>query len=141
MRLRPESRCAGFTLVELVSVIVLLGILAVFAAPRFNVDAFSSRSNLDTARSILSYGQKIAIAQHRPVFVVFGGGSAGLCFDAACSARVLTPSNTPAVLPAGTAGPNFSFNALGQASGAGVIIITLPDGSTIPIQSETGYVQ
>jgi MSHA pilin protein MshC len=136
-----QLRAEGFTLVELVLVLIMIGILAVFAAPRLNVDAFSSRSNLDAARSMLSYGQKIAIAQHRSVYVVFSGGSGALCFDAACNARVLTPSNTPAVLPAGTAGPNFSFNALGQTSGAGVITVTLSDGSTVLIQSETGYVQ
>jgi MSHA pilin protein MshC len=138
---RCQSRCTGFTLVELVSVIVLLGVLAVFAAPRLNVTAFSARSNRDAARSLLSYGQKIAIAQHRAVFVVFDHGNRALCFDALCNVPVMTPANAWAELPEGTTGTTFFFNALGQPSSANQITVTLSDGSTVLVQPETGYVQ
>jgi MSHA pilin protein MshC len=141
VRLQRRSQNSGFTLVELILVLTIIGILSVFVAPRLNTTAFTSRSNLDQAKAMLRYAQKIAIAQHRQVFVVFSGGSASLCFDALCGARVLTPTNVTASLPAGTTGTTFSFNALGQPSSASVNTVTLSDGSTILIQPETGYVR
>jgi len=60
----------GFTLVELIMVIVLLGVLAVFAAPKmFNSTDFYARGFHDETVSILRYAQKAAVAQRRRVCV------------------------------------------------------------------------
>ncbi|MGZ3236518.1 MAG: pilus assembly FimT family protein [Burkholderiaceae bacterium] len=83
----------GFTLVELIMVLVLVGILAVTALPRF-----FSRSTYDTleffnqAEAMLRYAQKVAIAQNRAVYVRLDGVSIALCFDAACGSPVMSPS-------------------------------------------------
>jgi MSHA pilin protein MshC len=91
-------RAGGFTLVELIMVMVIVGILAVTALPRFfQRQAFDARAFSDRVFAVLGYAQKTAVAQHRPVFLRLDGASVAACFDAACNNRV------PA--PAGTAGP------------------------------------
>lgn len=93
-------------MVELIVVILLIGILGAIGVTRFmdrkdtDADAFA-----DTARSMLRYGQKVAIAQNRPVFVRLTQvdpdagdpkkqDTIALCFDKACTARVPSPSGT-----------------------------------------------
>lgn len=84
---------AGFTLVELVTVMVLIGILSAVGASRFFDNAvFEGREYADQAKAIIRYGQKLAIAQNRLVYVRSDGNSFGLCFDAACSSRVPAPA-------------------------------------------------
>ena len=79
---RPCSRLPrGFTIVELVAVMVVMGILAAFAAPRFfERKGFDARSFTDQTRGMLQYGQKLAIAQGRAVFVRLNGSSVALCY-------------------------------------------------------------
>ncbi len=62
------QRESGFTIVELVAVIVITGIIAAIAAPRFiGVDAFDARGSYSTLVSALRYAQKTAIAQRTTV--------------------------------------------------------------------------
>ena len=59
---------AGFTLVELVVVIVIAGILASIAGPRFfGSNAFQERGFADELGAALRYGQKVAVASGCPV--------------------------------------------------------------------------
>lgn len=88
---RPP-RPGGFTLVELIAILVVVGILAGFAAPRFfQRQGFDALAYTDQMKALLRYGQKIAIAQGRNVFVRLNGSSAALCYDAACTSHV-TPA-------------------------------------------------
>lgn len=92
---RGRLRASGFTMVELITVIVLVGILASIGVARFaDRRAFDSVQFADQGRAMLRYAQKTAIAQGRPVFVRLDGTSLALCFDAACAQRVLPPSGS-----------------------------------------------
>jgi MSHA pilin protein MshC len=94
------GRCAGqfgFTLVELIVVMVVIGLLGAVAAPRFmERKGFDAVSYTDQARGLIRYGQKLAIAQNRNVYVRLDGASAALCYDAAtaCAQPVLSPSGS-----------------------------------------------
>lgn len=71
----PDER--GFTLVELVVVMILIGILAVFAMPRFaDRGDFDARGFYDGTLATLRYAQKSAIAQRRTVCVAFSAAGA-----------------------------------------------------------------
>ena len=62
----------GFTLIELIMVIVLVGVLALFVAPRkFNSGAFAAQGFHDETLAFLRYAQKTAVAQRRTVCVAF----------------------------------------------------------------------
>ena len=52
----------GFTLIELIMVMVIVGILAVFVVPRFfDANVFQSRGFADQVQATLRYAQKEAI--------------------------------------------------------------------------------
>lgn len=154
----PANRQNGFTLIELIMVIVLLGVLAVFVAPRINTTDFDARGFHDETLAFLRYAQKTAIAQRRTVCVVFTLNSATLSVVAA-------PGNTvcPGVALAGPGGrnpivprsagvayqalpalpANLFFDSLGQPSVPQVIQVAnggVAIPQTITVEAGTGYV-
>lgn len=128
----------GFTLVELITVMVIVGIMAVAVAPRFfEVSTFEDRGSVDQVKSILRFAQKTAIAQHRDISVEISGGAASPnCTTTLAGA---SPELTCQVKSTVTVGAGiYTFNALGQRTSAtGVITVV---GVNINIEAETGYV-
>lgn len=149
--LRSQS---GFTVLELIVVIVIIGILAVVVLPRLSLfDGFDQIGYRDRVRATLEYARKAAVAQRRNVQVTLAAGSVtvSIASDAPEGAAattydrnlVLPGSNSNTFnAPAGvTLAPPavLVFDALGQPSAAGSFTIT---GSSAPIVVEavTGYV-
>jgi len=146
---------SGFTLIELVMVIVLLGVLAVFVAPRINTADFDARGFHDETLAFLRYAQKTAIAQRRTVCVVVTLNSATLSVVAApgntaCPGGALAgPGGRNPIVPrsAGVAyqaqPANLFFDSLGQPSVPQVIQVAsggVAIPQTITVQAGTGYV-
>ncbi len=163
---RNEDQC-GFTLVELVTVMVIIGILAVAVMPRFFERAtFDNRAFRDQVVSTLRYAQKTAIAQRRFVCVTFTANSISLASgtNSNCSAgagAVLSPSGTPYPLASDQSGftpipADFSFDCLGRPRSMAVapgvcgnilavlaanLVVQVTGVAPITIRRETGYVQ
>jgi MSHA pilin protein MshC len=151
-----RGRARGFTLVELIMVLVMLGVLAVFAAPRaFNRNDFDARGFHDQTLGVLRFAQKTAIAQRRAVCVVFTANS--LTLTIAATEAVTTcanPLNGPTGAATLTAPANvsytttptaFRFDGLGQPltgtnTPAPQTINVANATGTISVEAATGYV-
>jgi MSHA pilin protein MshC len=166
-RIVQRRRARGFTLIELIMVIVILGVLAVFAAPRiFNSGDFNARGFHDETLALLRYAQKTAIAQRRTVCVNFDTDST----DGVGLTMASSPATTDcsAVAPGGLTGPrgenpahipstdrgitfnpkptNFAFNGLGQPMDAAGALLTaqkeirITNSTPVYVEANTGYV-
>jgi len=139
----------GFTLIELIMVIVIMGVLAVFAAPRmFNTGDFTQRGFHDETMSLLRYAQKTAIAQRRTVCVALNATGVTLTMDTGatpdgvCDAT-LNPPNTPrggTGLAATPSPSSLMFTALGSTNQTAALIITISNANPITVEAATGYV-
>lgn len=156
---RDPSRLpdAGFTLVELIMVLVIVGILASVAMPRFaRRDLYDVAGFAEDARGVLRYAQKTAIAQHRSVSVNLDatGRSIKACFDSAypCASPIPDPSGGAALSLTPVSGVAFAttvaqltFDWRGSPNGTGATLTISPTagGSTIAVSvdADTGYVQ
>jgi MSHA pilin protein MshC len=92
-RVQPLQR--GFTLVELIVVMVIVGVLGAIGAARvLDRRAFDSAAFAEQTRAMLRFSQKLAIAQNRPVYTQMNGTTIALCFAAAapCPAGSRVPA-------------------------------------------------
>jgi MSHA pilin protein MshC len=79
---------AGFTMAELVIVLVVVGILATVAVPRmFDMDQFSARGTRDYVGAALRYAQKSAIAMRRNVCVTVAATQLTITYASAAGAN------------------------------------------------------
>jgi len=146
---------------ELIAVIVVVGILSVFAMARLNEGFATTRGFYDRLLSQVQYARKVAVAQRRPVFVRIDVADSRLCYVnvAACTGADGVPSATGEVpfrvaIPGGVAVMPlppivFQFDGLGRyrnAAGAATItplVVSVIGEGTLQftVWHETGYVQ
>ena len=144
---RRNANAQGFTLVELVIVILLLGILAAAALPVFfDLGSYRDRSAYDEVAGALRYAQKLAVASGCAVRVDLTSGSgyalqqhATDCTSgsfADISGHPVT-SDSFSQVNLSASPSSFIFDAMGRSDAAATVTV---GGRSIQVIAETGYV-
>ncbi len=103
----------GFTLAELIIVMVLTGILASVAVPRmFDMDQFSARGTRDFVGASLRYAQKSAIAMRRNVCVSIAATQLTITYAGTSGVNQACPTGNTLVNPGNGLPYSDSSNAL-----------------------------
>lgn len=156
---QQRMRQRGFTMIELIVVLIVIGIVSVVAVVRFAMlDSFSEVAYSNEIKSVLSYARKVSVARRRHVCLTFDADSAahltaevsapenhtGNC---ASWPALITPSGATGLVPprdVTVGGLPFSveFNSEGRPVAAHNIVLT--NGSTaatvtIKLEQESGY--
>ncbi len=152
----PRPGDAGFTLTELVLVIVLVGILAAVAGPRFfQLRDFSERGFFDAALSGARFAQKLAVASGCNTRIQFSAGGfalnqANTCQGTAFTRDVARPTDGQPFVetaPTGIAVANAAvyFDAAGRPRDPATSLLLAADtdvaigARVLRIARETGY--
>lgn len=151
------------TIVELVTVIVLIGIISLIAIPRFfNRTPFEESGYFQTTLSAVRYAQKLALTSGCDIRVTINNAgfqldqwNNGTACDAGLGGSALSPVTRPGssdtFAEAPPAGVTISlpyltiyFDGVGRPHYAGGALLTSPEdvdigGRTLTIENETGY--
>ena len=149
-----NARGAGFSLIELVTVMVILAAISALAAPRFVHHDATVPAQADQLSRIIRHAQALAMSQGRPLTVDIQSASSYAITDGATP----TPStirDASGQLQAFSlqngvtlAGADLEFDSLGRPiSGSNLVTTTLnwtlSGGSniaTVSVQAVTGFV-
>jgi len=163
----PDERMnsKGFTLIELVMVLVLIGIIAAFAAPKLGgITSTNASVFADKFRSDIRYAQALAMTQTmryrvyintapspNPGYAVVNDANGNGIWGEAGEVAINPAggSNLSVALNAGQyagitvstpAGGYIEFDSLGAPTGGGAVLTVSPGGSVITITETTGAV-
>ena len=144
----------GFSLAEIVSVLVIAGVLFAVAAPKFSGVGFSESGFANETAAALRYAQRSATGMQRTVCVEFLSTTSfrlrykSTYGSGACDTGLVPPGGGSApytVTATGTASfaaqpADFSFDRIGKPSFGSTLTITLNDARTVVVEVESGLV-
>lgn len=168
-RIRPDAhalpagsgRQAGFTMVELIVIMTIVGIMAVFAVPKMMAAMNMQNDNWrDQVVAALRYAQKSAVARRRLTCVTVGATTVSITTATAnpavaCtvdlpgpdgSATFATASNSSAATAVAPPGviymqPDGRVTTTGAGTTAADRTISMLDASNVVVYGETGHVE
>lgn len=149
----PSAPAAGFTLVELVVVVLLLGILAVYVVPRIDISTYREQGFYQQAQAAVRLAQKLAISSGCVTRVQISNAGCTVTWNE-CA-----PASGASIANPGTGNNNYcndsdgtvagaadiSFDAIGRPvnSGAPTTLLATTNisinGRTLRVEAETGY--
>ena len=153
VRAAGSAHAFGFTMVELVVTIVILGIMAAVVMPRFfGSNEFASRAFYDEAHSVVRYAQKTAIAwRNTPIYVCVTdttvSARTGSCSGALVAHPVVGDLVTTAPSGVTLTPAEFSFDGGGRPNPNAQLTISFASAFAgdparqIVVEAETGYVR
>ena len=139
----------GFTLVELVMVLVILGLVGVAVIPKFNVAGTNVSTVATQLRSDVRYAQEIAMSKHKVKSITFSPYQSSYSFsppdptDPSVTQRRLPANSRVSITDTSNGGSpvTFAFNSLGEPTvGAGGWVRLSGGGvtKTITVEAKTG---
>jgi MSHA pilin protein MshC len=159
----------GFTMIELITVMILIGILAVVAIPRLDTLSFSERGFRDGVLESIRHARRVAVASRRFVCVTVtaGTGSAATvaltrdvgttpetAASVSCSSTVALPGAASGCATNAVCAPSnvtlggtasIIFDPLGRSITApnttAAATVTISNQTSVTVAAETGYVQ
>jgi prepilin-type N-terminal cleavage/methylation domain-containing protein len=149
-----NGRSAGFSLFELVSVMVILATLAALAAPRFVHHDATVPAQADQLGRIIRHAQALAMSQSRPLTVDVQSATSYAITDGA------TPTPSTIRDPSGQlqafslqngvtlSGVDLEFDSLGRPISGSNLVTTIQNwtlngssnAATVSVQAVTGFV-
>ena len=153
------SKVDGFTMIELVTVMTIVGITAAYAVPNLRQMSFlKSAGYTDTIKATIDYARKLSVAQRRHVCVSIASSTVTVTIDrglpashtnGTCPSTLLLPSGSNVVTAPSTVtvspAVSLDFDAEGRPVTGAPATITLTDSregqiAVLTIESESGYV-
>lgn len=129
------ANVTGFTLVELVLVLLIIAALAVFVLPRsLDLTLWRLRAYSDELQAQMQAMHRLALAQRRPVVATLG--VSGVSFDYVAGGNLFAlacpAATSPCIAEAGPRSVTFNANNSGQAvtSTGTALPLTITSGST-----------
>lgn len=157
MRCRPLLHCAqrGFTIIELIVVIVLLGILSATVLPRLTGSSeFRAVQLRDEVVAALRFAQKTAVSHRRNVCISTAGNTLSLQIADqhpanGCNQDLAVPGGSATVSVTGvslTVAPSTPATLVIEPSGridstADRYVFTIGSEYTLTLWAETGHVE
>ena len=164
LRVRKEKygirNCGGFTMIELITVLFIVGVIAAVATSAYRTDARELGPQVELFKGHLRYAQAMAIQSDKNwgIFVI-DGSTYCLFRDGSTDNRVLLPGENslrytlPSGFSLGTVGAIVSFGsgwgvpsetASGSPAASSNFTLTMAKGSepptTITITKNTGFI-
>ncbi len=140
--LKKYKKTSGFTLVELIVVILITGILSISIAPRFfGVSSYEDRKASDELRSALRHTQQLAMTHGGGIQLILTASN--LTVQLANGTPLRSPDGRipyvktfPANVAVSPVPSTITYNALGKPNAG----YTFTVGSqTVTVEQETGY--
>ncbi|MBF0281366.1 MAG: prepilin-type N-terminal cleavage/methylation domain-containing protein [Zetaproteobacteria bacterium] len=139
----------GYTIIEIVLVLILVGVLSSYVAPRmFDQASYQGLGFHNEVQASLRYAQKVALAQRRFVCVTFSINTLSLTMGstASCGTPLKHPQDGSNYVVTGATGiqfnllpSNFYFTPQGEPS-MGQSLQVVDSSRTITIEANSGYV-
>ena len=148
MRVMCKLRIAGFTMIELVMVMLITATLAAVALPKMvDTRLWGLRAYSDTLLSQLQSARRMALAQRRPIVATVS--STGVSLDYAAGGNIATLACPSGASPCIAATGSITFNSGNSGStvtsAGAVFTITVSGGQSfsrqLRVDGETGHIQ